>query len=101
MIMEVTTGSAWQTSSGYRREYRMTLNEQDLIERYGMERVMAMKPNEKRKRLNLMADMMVVTYMTEEGEYAPDKGRKRIEEINGKLIALDPKPAPAPEPADA
>lgn len=90
-MMEITCGSAWQTSSGYRREYRVSLDEKDLIEQMGddaeaIAKVAAMKPSEKRRQLSTRADIMVVIYMMEEGEMTKEFGMNRLAELKAKLL---------------
>lgn len=88
--MEVTCGATWPTSSGGRREYRMTLDEDDLVEQLGGDaeagaKVAAMNWQQKRKQLSIRSDMMVVVYMMEEGEYSQEHGMSRLKDLRAKL----------------
>lgn len=89
-MMEVSSGATFPTSSGGRREYRMSLDVQDLIEQLGgdeaaVARVKAMKPTERARQLRVRCDIYVVSFLADEGEYSKEHAMSRLQELRAKL----------------
>lgn len=73
--MNVTVGAEWPTSGGGRRNYAVTLNEEDILNwRQYSQSVLWDK-------LNTKAEVLVVTYMYNEGELPKERYDARIAEL--------------------
>lgn len=79
--MIVSSGAEWFTDKGEKRIYSIQLDETDVAEYIGVQDLKEFSFNERRKRMNNVADAMVVAYMVKEGAIDKRYAEARLQEL--------------------